>query len=71
MLRYLDRYVIELLHQYNADNGYEQFDSVRAGFWEGNEIYPTAGFMEKNHIQLCIRNYDCILGLFLPDGYQL
>ncbi|MBD5184047.1 MAG: hypothetical protein HDS97_04050 [Bacteroidales bacterium] len=66
MLRFLDCYVIEALHKYNVDNGYEEFDSVRAPFWEGEEIYPTAGFFNKNHIQLCIRNPKCILGYFLP-----
>lgn len=71
MLRFLDCYVIEALHKYNRDNGYEEYDSVRAAFWEGNELYPTAGFLEKNHIQLCVRNPHCILGLFLPDGFVL
>lgn len=71
MLRFLDCYVIEALHQYNKDKGYEAFDSVRAPFWEGEEIYPTAGFFNKNHIQLCIRNTDCILGYFLPKDLNI
>lgn len=71
MLRFLDRYVIETLHEFNRERGYEQYDSVRAGFWEGDELYPTAGFREKNHIQICIRNMECILGAFLPEGYSL
>lgn len=65
MLRFLDCYVIEALHKYNRDNNYEEFDSVRAPFWEGSELYPTAGFFNKNHIQLCIRNVNCIIGYFL------
>lgn len=71
MLRFLDRFVIETLHKYNREKGYEEYDSVRAGFWEGDSIYPTAGFMEKSHIQICIRNYDCISGVFVPDGFRL
>ena len=71
MLRFLDCYVIEALHQYNKYKGYEDFDSVRAPFWEGEEIYPTAGFFNKNHIQLCIRNTDCILGYFLPRDLEI
>lgn len=71
MLRFLDCYVIEALHRYNRDKGYEAFDSVRAPFWEGEEIYPTAGFFNKNHIQLCIRNTDCILGYFLPRDLSI
>lgn len=42
------------------------FDSVRAAFWEGEELYPNAGFKIHNHIQLCIINPDCIKGIFLP-----
>ncbi|MDE5886079.1 MAG: hypothetical protein K2H46_00665 [Muribaculaceae bacterium] len=71
MLRFLDCYVIESLHKMNKDFGWEEFDSVRAPFWEGEEIYPTAGFFNKNHIQLCIRNTDCILGYFLPKDLDI
>ncbi|SEK41780.1 hypothetical protein SAMN05421740_101809 [Parapedobacter koreensis] len=48
------------------DIGNKEFDSVRGVFWEGNPLYPTAGFREKDHIQICIRNIDCIKGYFLP-----
>lgn len=71
MLRFLDCYVIEALHKFNQYNGFEQFDSVRAPFWEGNEIYPTAGFFDKNHIQLCMRNPECVIGYFLPKELNL
>jgi len=39
---------------------------LNLGFWEGNELYPNAGFRKKNHIQICIRNPNCIKGYFLP-----
>ena len=71
LLRYLDCAVIEAIHEFNKDNGLKEYDSVRAGFWEGKELYDTAGFREKNHIQLCVRNQDCILGLFVPKGFSL
>ncbi|MDE5586629.1 MAG: hypothetical protein K2I92_09915 [Muribaculaceae bacterium] len=71
MLRFLDCYCIEALHQFNKFKGYEEFDSVRAPFWEGKELYPTAGFFNKNHIQLCIRNNDCIIGYFLPKDLEI
>lgn len=71
MLRFLDCYVIESLHKMNKEYGFQEFDSVRAPFWEGGEIYPTAGFFNKNHIQLCIRNTDCILGYFLPKDLDI
>ena len=37
-------------------------------FWEGQELYPNAGFREKNHIQICVCNPNCIKGYFLPRG---
>jgi hypothetical protein len=47
------------------------FDSVRGVFVEGKELYPSAGFREKNHIQLCIRNPNCIKGYFHPQEISL
>lgn len=41
-------------------------DSVRGMFPEGNPLYPSAGFRQENHIQLCIVNPNCILGYFHP-----
>lgn len=66
LLRDLDCYVIESLHKILKENSYPSYDSVKAAFWEGDELYRTAGFREKNHIQICIRNTQCILGYFLP-----
>lgn len=67
LLRDLDCAVIETLHSLrHPDSDLKAFDSVRGVFWEGNEIYPNAGFKEKNHIQICIRNKNCIKGYFLP-----
>lgn len=42
------------------------FDSVRAAFWEGEDLYPNAGFKQHNHIQISIINPQCIRGIFLP-----
>ena len=66
LLRKLDCSVIELLHEVRADAGQAAFDSVRAFFSEGAPIYPGAGFRRDDHVQICIRNQDCILGLFEP-----
>lgn len=67
LLRHLDCAVIEFTLQM-LKNGKESvsFDSVRAVFVEGEKLYPDAGFNEKNHIQLCIRNPNCIKGFFRP-----
>lgn len=67
LLRKLDCLVIEALHDLV---GQDEFDSVRGVFWEGDELYPTAGFKEKNHIQICIRNPNCIKGYFLPRNLE-
>lgn len=65
-LRYLDCAVIEDLHSHRGKNGFRAYDSVRGCFWEGNPIYPNAGFMEQSHIQICVRNPNCIKGFFAP-----
>ena len=66
LIRRLDCAVIQALHDYRSENSLRPFDSVRGVFFEGDEIYPNAGFKEKNHIQVCIRNPNCIKGFFLP-----
>jgi hypothetical protein len=66
LLRYLDRAVIEQIHDFNLHEEKPEYDSVRGVFWEGDEIYSNAGFKEKNHIQIAIRNPNCIKGYFIP-----
>lgn len=67
LLSYLDCAVIQNLHTDRKDNGQQEYDSVRGVFLEGNPIYETSGFMEQSHIQLCIRNPNCIKGFFAPQ----
>lgn len=66
LLRPLDCAVIEQVHLNTEKQGKPQYDSVRGIFMEGEPVYPGAGFREKSHIQLCIRNTDCIKGFFRP-----
>lgn len=66
ILRDLDRAVIEYLHGVLEKKKTPPFDTVRAAFWEGDDLYPNAGFKEKNHIQICVRNPNCIKGYFRP-----
>ncbi|HHD78343.1 MAG TPA: hypothetical protein ENK98_01690 [Epsilonproteobacteria bacterium] len=63
--RELDCAVIRYAHQLAEESG-EKFDSVRAAFWEGEELYHGAGFRKGNHIQIAILNPNCIKGVFLP-----
>lgn len=62
----LDCHVIENLHQMRQSLRQPPFESVRSAFSEGPELYPGAGFHEKNHIQICVRNPNCIKGFFIP-----
>jgi hypothetical protein len=64
--RELDCAVIQTLHKVREDNNQPAYDSLRGVFWEGKELYKKAGFKSKNHIQICIRNPNCIKGFFLP-----
>lgn len=66
LLRDLDCAVIENLHKRRETNNFRPFDTVRGVFIEGQTLYPNAGFNEKNHIQICVRNPNCIKGFFLP-----
>lgn len=66
ILRKLDCAVIKMLHELTYKAELPAFDSVRGVFWEGGELYPGAGFREKNHIQIAIVNPNCIKGFFLP-----
>jgi len=66
LLRELDCAVIEAVHDFEEALHQPSFDSVRGVFYEGDELYPNAGFREKDHIQICIRNPNCIKGFFLP-----
>lgn len=70
--RRLDCAVIEFLH-FNIEQErkknkdvIEPFDSVRALFSEGDPIYEGAGFDKKTHIQICVRNPNCIKAYFDP-----
>jgi hypothetical protein len=77
ILRELDCKVIEfmhdqIIHRISEDikakgvSEYKIFDSSRGAFTEGGPAFTGAGIVEKTHIQICIRNLNCIKGLFLP-----
>lgn len=77
LLRKLDCATIEFMHKettqkYNEDilkTGYTNvkvFDSTRGIFTEGGLAYTGAGIYAISHIQICIRNFNCIKGFFIP-----
>lgn len=43
------------------------FDTVRGAFLEGRPIFPGTTISAETHIQIAVRNVDCILGVFRPD----
>lgn len=64
--RFLDCAVVETAIQINKNITSREYDSVRGVFFEGNELYENAGFKDKNHIQIALRNPNCIKGYFAP-----
>lgn len=66
LIRKLDCAVIQFLHKMRELNKKKPYDAVRGVFVEGKDLYPNAGFSDKNHIQICVRNSNCILGYFIP-----
>jgi hypothetical protein len=77
--RKLDCAVINMLHElravtqsddWRAENPdtapLQSYDTVRGAFWEGGPIYPGARIEKKNHVQICVRNADSIIGYFRP-----
>lgn len=73
LLRRLDCAVVQHLHarieaeqEKSPDGAFEPFDSVRGLFSEGPPIYDGSGFRKKTHVQICVRNPNCIKGYFNP-----
>ena len=48
----------------------QPYTTVRALFPEGIELYPGAGFRDKTHIQICVREPEQILGVFRIPEWQ-
>jgi hypothetical protein len=72
LIRPLDCLVINAVHSFIDELKIDEpYDTVRGVFFEGEEIYENAGFKEKNHIQLCVRNPNAIKGYFLPKESNL
>lgn len=77
LIRELDCAVIEFMHQKNENqikldleskgySDFNHFDTARGIFTEGGPAFEGAGIQKKNHIQICIRNINCIRGFFIP-----
>lgn len=64
LLKHLDCAVINTIHKIYEEEGKPPFDSVRGLFLEGEKVYDGAGFFKESHIQICVRNPNCIKGYF-------
>jgi hypothetical protein len=72
LLRYLDRAVIEWMHQVRAGKRLADqapappYDTLRSPFLEGPPLFEGAGIRSMTHIQIAVRNMASIKGYFLP-----
>lgn len=74
VLRFLDCAVIKHLHsildaQPESERRIEPFDTVRGMFTEGKKLYSGSAFRRQSHVQIAVRNTECIRGLFIPRPY--
>jgi hypothetical protein len=68
--RNLDCAVIETLHAIRDQEKLSPVDSIKGVFVEGKPLYPGSGLYDQTHIQICVRNFECIKGVFrVPSRY--
>ena len=58
------------LLKYESENAEIELPQNRGIFVEGNAIYPNSGIFAKTHIQICVRNPNCIKGYFTPKEFN-
>ncbi|HEY3755819.1 MAG TPA: hypothetical protein VGL42_06685 [Opitutaceae bacterium] len=61
----LDRAVIEFAIKLAETDG-RAFDSVRGAFMEGERAFAGSEVYRQSHIQVTVRNTDCVIGYFKP-----
>ena len=67
--RMLDYLVINAVADASIRRQYGNFDTIRGAFIEGKPIYSGAKIFDRTHIQVCVRNMNCIRGFFLPTDF--
>lgn len=71
LLRGLDRAVFQFIHSSRRErDGIDRFQAVRGAFRQGPEIAPSSGFHRDSHVQIALRDFNCVKGWFLPAGAQ-
>ena len=66
LLHNLDRAVIEYAIGLLDQNEGRRIQTVRGAFWEGDAVFPGSEIREKSHIQIAVRDENCVLGYFKP-----
>jgi hypothetical protein len=64
--RALDCAIFKYIHHTNSIENKPGYDTVRCAFPEGEEAYPNSSVTSRLHIQVAVRNPECIKGIFLP-----
>ncbi|MGB0060033.1 hypothetical protein [Candidatus Binatus sp.] len=67
----LDCAVIQMVHTIRRDRKDQPIDTVKGVFLEGRPIYEGSGFYARTHIQIAVRNHECIKGVFRVPPAQL
>ncbi|MDR1093643.1 MAG: hypothetical protein LBL66_05790 [Clostridiales bacterium] len=70
LIRRLDCAVFEKLHETVKASKADTYDTVIGAFMEGRPAYEGTEIAEQSHIQICVRNIECIKGYFLPLGFE-
>ena len=70
LIRPLDCAVINMTCRILERDGI-RVDTVKGMFTEGGAAFPGACIRERTHTQICVRNPDCIRGVFYPPREAL
>lgn len=68
LFRALDSAVFGFIHAARDAGGSPHFQAVRGAFRQGREVAPNSGFHRDSHVQIALRDNNCVLGWFLPPG---
>jgi len=63
----LDTVIINAASDF-AEMNNKPYDAVRGAFIEGCKVFPGSTICGDTHIQLCVRNPECILAYFRPKS---
>lgn len=66
LIRKLDCTVINFAINQHEERQSFTFQTVRGAFWEGEPAFEGSCIQTKSHVQIAIRDYNAILGYFIP-----